>query len=139
MRAYTILWRDAQTAVLVTQEQRGVSHLLVLPVHHYATILEIPDFEAGELMVALRDAATTIAQASNARGIAVWQNNGIPAHQAIAHLHFHVAGTLEDGGTDFGNVPEVSITETALIASRLVPSIPPRVGRIVSEFPCSLG
>ncbi len=45
-------------------------------------------------------------------GLAVWQNNGIPAHQAIPHVHFHVAGTLPEGGTEWGHVDEESVVET---------------------------
>jgi hypothetical protein len=49
----------------------------------------------------------------------VWQNNGISANQAVAHVHFHVAGTLEEGGTRWGEVPKLSVAETDAIAERL--------------------
>ncbi len=52
-------------------------------------------------------------------GIAVWQNNGVSAGQAIGHVHFRVAGTLDGGGTEWGRVPEISIEETDEIANRL--------------------
>lgn len=52
----------------------------------------------------------------------VWQNNGIPAHQSLPHLHFHVAGTLPDGGTDWGDVPKLTLAQTDAIA-------PPNSGR----------
>jgi histidine triad (HIT) family protein len=52
-------------------------------------------------------------------GIAVWQNNGIAANQAVAHVHFHVAGTLEEGGTQWGEVPRLSVAETDAMAERL--------------------
>jgi histidine triad (HIT) family protein len=53
----------------------------------------------------------------------VWQNNGIDAHQAIPHFHFHVAGTIESGGTNWNDVPELSIIETDRIAERLRPNL----------------
>lgn len=118
-RPYTVLWQSRKVAVLVTREQRGTSHLLVLPVQHVASLLELRDEVAGDLMIALRDAALAIVGAHQSDGIAVWQNNGIPAHQKIGHLHFHVAGTLPDGGTEFGKVPELSIEETDHIAESL--------------------
>lgn len=130
-RPFTVLWRDANVAVLVTREQRGVDHLLVLPRQHYATVLDIPDSTAGDLMIAIRDAAKTISRTSDPKGIAVWQNNGVPAHQAIAHLHFHVAGTLPTDGTELGDVPELSVASTDAIASRLLPHIPPKPDRKV--------
>jgi histidine triad (HIT) family protein len=36
-------------------------------------------------------AAMLIDRAHSKPGIAVWQNNGVPAEQAINHVHFHVA------------------------------------------------
>jgi histidine triad (HIT) family protein len=111
-------------AVLVTREQRGVSHLLVLPTAHRSTLLDIVTGEASDLMIAIRDAAQSITAAKGSSGLAVWQNNGLPAHQAIGHLHFHVAGTLPDGGTDFGDVPELTVDETNAVARDLAPYVP---------------
>lgn len=33
-------------------------------------------------------------------GISFWQDNGTLASQIIEYVHFHVTGTLEEGGTD---------------------------------------
>ena len=70
-------------------------------------------------MTAVRDAARLIDQAYERPGIAVWQNNGKDANQAISHLHFHVAGTLDEGGTEWGKVREISVEETDEIAKKL--------------------
>lgn len=72
-------------------------------------------------MSAVRRSARAVAIAYHAEGVAVWQNNGLPAHQDIPHVHFHVAATLDTGGTDWGQVPELSIAETDAIAARLRP------------------
>lgn len=119
-RPYTILSRTSNTATFVTREQRGLPHLLVLPVRHVATILELTDLEAASVAIAVRDAAILIDRAYSKPGIAVWQNNGVPAGQAISHVHFHVAGTLEGGGTEFGSVEEISVSETDEIAKKLL-------------------
>jgi histidine triad (HIT) family protein len=118
-RPYTILCRNELVAILVTREQRGISHLLVLPTRHCQTILDITDEESAALMDKIRHAARLIDEADQRPGIAIWQNNGITANQTIAHLHFHVAGTLEGGGTDWGDVRELSVAETDAIAARL--------------------
>jgi len=118
-RPYTVLCRKPLVAVLVTREQRGVGHVLVLPVRHYPTLLESNSEERHALIDTVARVAGAIDSAYERPGIAVWQNNGTAAHQAIPHLHFHVAGTLPGGGTDFGDVPELSIDETNAIASRL--------------------
>jgi len=114
-RPYTIVCKSETVAVLVTREQRGIGHLLVMPIRHYPTLLECTMDERHALIDTLAAAAGAIDKAYKRPGIAVWQNNGIAAHQAIGHLHFHVAGTLSDGGTDFGTVPELSIEQTDAI------------------------
>ncbi|MBC7698533.1 MAG: HIT family protein [Bacteroidia bacterium] len=119
-RPYTILYRTVDTATFVTREQRGLPHLLVLPIRHVSTILELTDVETASLALEVRNAAILIDKAYSKPGIAVWQNNGVPAGQTISHVHFHVAGTLDDGGTDFGDVKEISVDETDLIAEKLM-------------------
>ncbi|MCI0686214.1 MAG: HIT domain-containing protein [Sporichthyaceae bacterium] len=118
-RPYTILERDELTATLVTREQRGLGHLLVIPVKHRETILDLAPDEGAALMAGVTNAARLVARAYTATGVAVWQNNGTPAHQTVPHVHFHVAATLPDGGTNWGEVPRLSVAETDAIAARL--------------------
>ena len=120
VRPYTILYRTLDTAIFVTREQRGKPHLLVLPVRHVPTILELTDAEAASVAIELRNVASLIDRAYSKPGIAIWQNNGVPAGQKISHVHFHVAGTLDGGGTQFGAVKEISIAETDEIAKKLL-------------------
>ncbi|MFI5588133.1 HIT family protein [Amycolatopsis sp. NPDC051758] len=122
-RPFTILSRDELTATLVTREQRGVGHLLVVPVAHRPTLLDLDSAEASALMASVMVAARAITDAYRPEGVAVWQNNGIAAHQTIPHVHFHVAGTLPQGGTEWDEVDEVSLDETDHIAAKLRPFI----------------
>lgn len=66
-------------------------------------------------------AARVVDRADRRPGISIWQNNGVAADQAVAHVHFHVAGTLPDGGTEHDWVPELSLDATEAIAERLRP------------------
>jgi histidine triad (HIT) family protein len=122
-RPYTILARNASVAILVTREQRGVPHLLVIPTRHFETILDLPEGDACAVMLGVKSAAYAIDKAYGRPGISVWQNNGTPANQKIGHFHFHVAGTLDGGGTEWGDVPELSLDKTDAIAERLKPWI----------------
>ena len=118
-RPYTILTRNEFTATLVTHEQRGIPHLLVLPVTHRAIITDLTDLEAKEVIIAVREAARSIDRAYRRPGISIWQNNGVSANQTISHVHFHVAGTLDGGGTNWGEVEELPVGETDRIADRI--------------------
>lgn len=118
-RPFTFVAKNAMTAVLVTQEQRGKPHLLVIPIAHRETILDVSDIESSVLMIEVRNAARAIDSAYHRPGISVWQNNGEPASQSIRHVHFHVAGTLDSGGTEWGDVEELPLAETELIAQRI--------------------
>jgi histidine triad (HIT) family protein len=120
-REYAIVVRSPLVAVMVTQEPRGEPHLLVAPVRHRETILDLDDEEAAEIMVATREVARAIDAVFCRPGIAVWQNNGIPAEQAINHLHIHIAGTLNEGGTERGHVTERSLAEAQGTANRIRP------------------
>ncbi len=57
-------------------------------------------------------------------GVAVWQNNGIPARQPVPHVHVHVAGTLPRGSTNWGEVTRATVPETDEIAAELRPHLP---------------
>lgn len=118
-RPYTVLERLAKVALLVTREQRGVGHVLAIPTAHRPTLLDLQPDELAPLLELTQRAAAAIVGAFDVEGVAVWQNNGVPAHQSVPHLHFHVTGTLPGGGTDWGRVPELSIGETDEIAERL--------------------
>jgi histidine triad (HIT) family protein len=118
-RPFTFVARNAATAVLVTQEQRGEPHLLVIPTAHRETILDLTNVECSALMIDVRNAASAIDAAYHRPGITVWQNNGEPASQSIRHVHFHVAGTLDSGGTEWGEVEELPLAETERIAERV--------------------
>lgn len=122
-RSFTILHRERDAAILVTREQRGYSHLLVVTTRHVPTILELRESEASAVMNLIRRAAIAIDAVDMRPGISIWQNNGVDAHQAIPHLHFHIAGTIDGGSTDWhDDVPELSIAQTDAIADKLRPN-----------------
>ena len=123
-RPYTILERGDDVAMLVTREQRGVGHVLVIPVAHRPTILDLLPDEGAALMVATQRAARAIATAYDPAGISIWQNNGVPSRQSVPHVHVHVTGTLPGGGTKWDDVPRLEIEETDVIAARLRPHLP---------------
>ena len=69
-------------------------------------------------------AVCAIQGAFDPEGIAVWQNNGLPADQIVPHVHVHVAGTLPGGGTQWGAVQRLPTEATDRIAEQLEPHLP---------------
>jgi histidine triad (HIT) family protein len=123
-RPYTILDRNDLVAILVTYEQRGLGHVLVVPVRHRLTILDLSPEEGSALMHGVVRATAAVVGAFDPEGVAVWQNNGIPANQSVPHVHAHVAGTIPGGGTIWGEVERLEVTATDVIADRLRPHLP---------------
>ncbi len=123
-RPYTVLYRDTISATLVTWEQRGQGHLLVIPVAHRVTVLDLTSEERSAMMNGVAAATAAIVGAYDPEGVAVWQNNGMAASQTVPHVHFHVAGTLPGGGTVWGDVERLPIEKTDEIAARLLPHLP---------------
>ena len=121
---YTVLEHGPLVSLLVTFEQRGLGHVLVVPTAHRVAILDVTPDEHAPLLDGVARATAAIVGAYDPPGVAVWQNNGIPAHQSVPHVHVHVAGTLPGGGTDWGDVPRLSFEETDAIADRLRPHLP---------------
>jgi histidine triad (HIT) family protein len=130
---YTILERHDLTATLVTFEQRGQGHVLVIPIRHLNTIADLSPREQWAVMDGVGRVTRAIIGAFDPRGIAVWQNNGIPAHQTVPHVHVHVAGTLATGGTLWGQVPRLPTNRTDEIAAVLRPHLTARDGQIRVE------
>ena len=121
-----MLDRDELIALIVPHQQRGRPHVLVIPVEHRVTILDLTGDEQAAIMKATVRIADAIIGAFDPEGVAVWQNNGVPAFQTVPHVHVHVAGTLPGGGTEWGDAPLLSTTETDAIAERLRPHLRPR-------------
>ncbi len=131
---YTILERDDLTATLVTFEQRGRGHVLVIPIRHVSTVVDLTPHEQWGVMDGVARATTAILGAYDPGGVAVWQNNGTPAHQTVPHVHVHVAGTLVTGGTEWGAVERLATEVTDQIAARLRPHLAPRDETLRARF-----
>ena len=113
--------------------------MLVVPRTHRETIIDLEPAEGAAVMAAVIDVSRAVLDAFQCAGLAVWQNNGSAAHQRVPHVHFHVAGTLPGGGTNFDKVPFLSVEETDAIADQIRPHLrrPARDPDHVPERPAS--
>jgi histidine triad (HIT) family protein len=98
----------------------------VIPVAHRITIVDLTATEQTAVMNAVVRVSAAVISAFDPDGVAVWQNNGIPAFQSVPHVHVHIAGTLPGGGTDWGDPRRLSATQNDAIAERLRPHLESR-------------
>jgi histidine triad (HIT) family protein len=75
----------------------SVGHTLIIPKETAVTLDELSDESAAAIGRVLPRLARAVLRATGATAYNVLQNNGVAAHQAIMHLHFHIIPKYEDG------------------------------------------
>ena len=71
-------------------------HVLVMPRHHYETLLDLPPLSAGPLFTAVQRVAAAVTTAMDAQGTFVAVNNVVS--QSVPHLHVHVVPRTKGDG-----------------------------------------
>lgn len=72
-------------------------HTLVIPKEPAETLDALSDESAAAIGRALPRIARAVLAATGATAYNVLQNNGVLAHQAVMHVHFHVIPRFDDG------------------------------------------
>lgn len=71
-------------------------HTLVVPKEPAATLDALSDESAAAIGKVLPRIARAVMAATGTRDYNVLQNNGVAAHQAVPHVHFHVIPKPDD-------------------------------------------
>jgi histidine triad (HIT) family protein len=95
--AATLVRRSEQTIALVVPRQREVGHLIISPLRHVPTLLELTDEEARALAIETRAMARALTRAYELDGLLVYQNNGTASFQEVPHVHVHVVPRTHGG------------------------------------------
>ena len=77
-------------------------HTLVIPKERKAKLHELSDEAAAALGRVLPRIARAVLEATGAQDYNVLQNNGIAAHQAVMHVHFHIIPRHGSDGLGIG-------------------------------------
>src|SRR5215470_12689140 len=72
-------------------------HTLVIPKEPAETLDALSDDAAAAIGRVMPRIARAVLAATGARHYNVLQNNGIAAHQAVMHVHFHIIPKFDDG------------------------------------------
>jgi len=84
----------------------SVGHTLVVPKEAAITLEELSDETAAAIGRVLPRLCRAVLAVTGARAYNVLQNNGIAAHQAVMHVHFHIIPKYPDGsGLEIGWQP----------------------------------
>jgi histidine triad (HIT) family protein len=71
-------------------------HVLIAPVDHVDTLLDLPDALMAPLLTLARRVATALSEALGAQGTFVAMNNVVS--QSVPHLHLHVVPRTKGDG-----------------------------------------
>ncbi len=92
--------RDELVAAFVNRTQYERGALLVVPVAHRPTILEMQDAELASVYALAKRLAGAAEHAFGAVGANIFQNNGIKAGQHVPHFHVHVVPRYESSDSE---------------------------------------
>jgi histidine triad (HIT) family protein len=91
MPSLTEVRRTDSMITIVVPRQHEVGHLVVFPVRHVATLMELTDEETAALAIETRAMAAALERAyGDLDGFLIYQNNGTASYQEVPHVHMHV-------------------------------------------------
>ena len=77
-------------------------HTLVIPKERRAFVHELSDESAAAIGRVLPRLSRAVMRVTGVKDYNILQNNGMAAHQAVMHVHFHIIPKTGDGGLGVG-------------------------------------
>jgi histidine triad (HIT) family protein len=91
------VYEDADVLAFLDVNPLSRGHTLVIPREPAETLDQLSPNAAAALGRALPRIAKAVLKATGATAYNVLQNNGVAAHQAVMHVHFHIIPKYDDG------------------------------------------
>ncbi len=91
------VYEDDQVLAFLDIHPISEGHTLIIPKEAAATIDALSDEASAAIGKALPRIARAVMQVSGCEHYNILQNNGVPAHQAVFHVHFHIIPKHADG------------------------------------------
>jgi histidine triad (HIT) family protein len=99
-------------------------HTLVIPKEAAATLDQLSDESAAAIGRVLPRLCRAVRKATGATAYNVLQNNGVAAHQAVFHVHFHIIPKHEDSGLEIGwPARKLDLAEGAALAQAIASAL----------------
>ena len=84
------VYEDAQVLAFLDIAPLSRGHTLVIPKEAAATLDQLSDSSAAALGRVLPRICRAVMAVTGVTAYNVLENNGVSAHQAVAHVHFHI-------------------------------------------------
>ena len=91
------VYEDERVLAFLDVAPLSIGHTLVIPKEPAVTLDQLSDEAAAAIGRVLPRLARAVIAATGATAYNVLQNNGVAAHQAVMHLHFHIIPKYDDG------------------------------------------
>lgn len=91
------VYEDSQVVAFLDINPLSRGHVLVVPREEREYLHQLSPEAAAALGRALPIVARAVLAATGATAYNILQNNGVLAHQAVPHVHFHIIPRFEDG------------------------------------------
>jgi histidine triad (HIT) family protein len=99
------VYEDAAVLAFLDVNPLAPGHTLVVPKEAVATLDRLSDESSAAVGRVLPRIARAVLAATGATAFNVLQNNGVEAHQAVFHVHFHIIPRFEGRGLGLGWQP----------------------------------
>ena len=96
------VYEDAHVIAFLDIGPVSRGHLLVVPKEVKAQLHELSDESAAAIGRVLPRLARAVLAATGATAYNILQNNGVLAHQAVMHVHFHIIPRIGSAGLGVG-------------------------------------
>jgi len=91
-----IVWRNENTVAFLDHRPLFPGHVLLIPIEHYVTLIDLPPSFVGPLFQAAQDLERAVETAMEAEGSFVAINNRVS--QSVPHLHVHIVPRRKGDG-----------------------------------------
>ena len=115
-----ILFKNQRAISILDINPIHYGHVLVMPLRHRETFIEVPDEELDDLIRAIKVVSKAIVRSLNPPGFNIFSNNGRAAGQSVFHFHFHITPRYDDDNIRFVLTLKKYVgDDMALYASRI--------------------
>ena len=96
-----ILFRNQRAIAILDINPIHYGHVLVIPMTHGSTFLDVPDDDLFDLIKATKVVTQAMVTSLNPPAFNIFSNNGRAAGQSVFHCHFHITPRYDDDNIQF--------------------------------------